>query len=192
MTELHISPDIKEQIKSLFYRIAKCPKKEVVIQSIEKMKSYSNELNEYIKEHIEPLLPKFSRAFIEKFTIGYNVSSLAESTNSLFKRDMKACNYTLKDIRKEIIESFKHKAIIQKYNDYYKRRKPCILKDIYGIVVSNKVKVLLINSLLKSFRLINLSDNTYFDPKYPDEVFKVDYPVCECNKLHFLNCHALI
>lgn len=185
LVQLHLSNDDKEKAKFLFYRIGRCPKREIVKNCIEQMKNISNELNEYVSNEIEPLLSQFSRAFIDKFTLGYNVSSLAESTNSLFKRDLKSCNYTLKDIRFEIIESFRHKAAIQKYNEYHSRKKPCILRDTYGIVVSDKIKNLLLESLLKSFRLTHQDKNIYLDPYYPDEIYKVDYPVCECNKLKF-------
>lgn len=114
MQRSNLPPETKEEIKRLFYTIANCPKKEVVIESIEEIKRLSGELTKYVEEEIESLLPQFSRAYIDKFTLGYNVSSLSESTNSLIKRDLKACNLTLKDIRIEIIEAFKHKAIIQK------------------------------------------------------------------------------
>lgn len=30
-----------------------------------------------------------------------------------------------------------------------------------------------------------MDENTYSDPKYPNEIYTVDYPVCECNKLKF-------
>lgn len=185
LTELHITLENKEKAKALFDRIGRCPKKEIVDLCIEEMKTISEELSDYVTNHIEPLLPQFARAYIDKFSLGYNVSSLAESTNSLFKRDLKSCNYTLKDIRIEIIESFKHKAAIENYKIYNARKHPCILRDTYGISVSEKVKMLLLESLLKSFRLINQEPNKYIDPNCPDEVFQVNYPVCECNKLKF-------
>ena len=185
LNELHLPPEIKENVKLLFNRIARCPKKEVVLLCIKEMKNVCKELAEYVENHIEPLLPQFSRAFIEDFTLGYNVSSLAESTNYLFKKDLTTQNYTLKEIRIEIIESFRNKNAIQRYKEYYSRKKPCVLKDTYGIKVSEKVKTLLLDSLLKSFRLISKNSNVYIDPNMPDEYYQVNYPICECQKLKY-------
>lgn len=185
LTELHLPTESKEKAKALFDRIGHCPKKEIVDLCIEEMKSISNGLKDYVNNHIEPLLSQFARVYIDKFSLGYNVSSLAESTNSLFKRDLKSCNYTLTDIQIEINESFKHKSAIERYKDYYARKHPCVLRDTYDIRVSEKVKILLLDSLLKCFRLIKQGSNKYIDPNCPDEIFQVDYPVCECNKLKF-------
>ena len=149
------------------------------------MKQLSDQLNDYITNEIELLLPNFSRAYINRFTLGYNVSSLSESTNSLFKRNLQSCNYTLKELKIEITDTFKHKSIIQKYNDYKSRKKSCLLKDVYGVSVTNKIKTHLLDSLLKSFRLVHVDDNTYCDPIHPDEFYVVDYLVCECNKMKF-------
>lgn len=166
LNEIHLPSETNETIKALFNRIVRCPKKEVVLLCINEMKCICKELTEFVEKYIEPLLPQFSRAFIENFTLGYNVSSLAESTNNLFKKDLSSCNYSLKEIRIEIIESFRHKTAIQKYKDYNSRKKPCVLKDTYGIVVSDKVKTLLLESLLKCFRLIQKDSNIFYISKH--------------------------
>ena len=92
-----------EHIKYLWKRICNSPKKSVVLECINEMKQYDNhKLTHYIDKHIIPILNNFARAFIPEFTAGYNVSSLAESANSLLKRNLTASYFTLNEIKDTI------------------------------------------------------------------------------------------
>ena len=184
LTTSRLSEEAKSEAKTLFERIGLCPSKEIVQQCLTKLKNMSGQLNVYVESNVEPLLTRFARAYIDGFTLGYNVSSLSESTNSLFKRDMRARNYTLAQVRFEIIEAFRHKNAVQKYNELNSRHRPCLLRELYGLNVCPKVRDVLLASLLKSYRL-ERSGDVYYDPKFPDEKYRVLYPVCDCNKLKF-------
>ena len=105
-----MSDEAKSEAKRLFQRIGLCPSKDIVQNCLSQLKELSSQLKEYVEANVEPLLAKFARAYIDGFTLGYNVSSISESTNSLFKRDLVARNYTLTQVRLEVIEAFRHKS----------------------------------------------------------------------------------
>ena len=180
----------KAAIKALWKRICYSAKKEVVINSISqiKEKGYAK-VNHYLEKHVEPLLQKFARAFIPGFTAGYNVSSLSESANSLLKRSLTAAYYTLTEIKQSIRHVFQLKNAAAHEKLLLSRRGGSFLENEFGISVPPKIAELLVASLLKSFRLENIGDDTYRDTKWTDEIFKIsnnnDYPICECNKLEY-------
>ena len=166
-------------------RICYSAKKEVVEKSIEKIRGFGNtKLTHYLDMHVIPVLSKFSRAFITSFTGGYNVSSLSESANSLLKRNLTAAYYTFAELKTCIRNVFRQINTQEKL--LFSRRNGSFLEKEFGIAVYGRVEVLLVSSLVKSFRLEKVDENTYSDTRWPDEVFKVDYPNCECGKLQYV------
>ena len=194
LSQLKLRNEVKEHARYLFERIGRCAHRDVVQKCVQELKTISPQLDRYVSKHLEPLLHQFSRAYIQSFTYGYNVSSLAESTNAMIKSGLTARNYTLAEIRQEIIDAFNHKQAVQRYEELNKRANPSILETRYGVKVSEKVRVQLLGSLLKAFRLIDNGDSTYTDPKHPDETYSVFYPHCECRKMEIsmLPCSHLM
>lgn len=198
---------LKTDIAADFKKICYSPSKKVVLNSLERIKSYSLQgLNDYIHNSIEPesILHKFSRAYIDDFTCGYNTTSPGESMNSLSKRDMQASNYSLLEMKKAIIVKFQRKQIIREEYDALSYRKDNILEDSFGVIVKDKIKDKLINSLHKSTRLVEIEDShkyiheeldeslneikgklsNYYDPNDDDQVlYATDGFHCSCGKL---------
>ena len=186
MGKCGFTDDEKTAIRSLWKRICYSPSRTVVSNCIQQLRGYENQkLGHYIDKHIVPVLPNFARAYIPEFTAGYNVSSLSESANALLKRNLTAAYYTLTEIKNCVRSVFRQKNITAHEKLLLSRRGGLFLEKEFGVSVAPKVEELLIASLVKSFRLENIGNNTYRDKRYPDEVFHVEYPECECKKLQY-------
>ena len=195
LNKCNLEIEVSNTIKMLWKRICYSAKKDVVLQSIEDIKSQNIiKLSHYLDKHVIPLLKNFSRAFIDEFTAGYNVSSIAESANSMIKRNLCSAYYTLLEIKDVIRRSYLQKNLTLHEKMNAVRRGGSFLEEKFGIMVGPKVEERLIASLLKSFRLVQDDENSYRDPIYPDEEFTIEYPVCECGNLKYcgLPCSHLI
>lgn len=103
----------------------------------------------------------------------------------MLKRNLTSAYYTLFEIKENIRRAYYNKNIVQHEKLIAKQRGGSFLDETFGIVVHSKVEEILISSLLKAFRLNKVDDNCYFDPRFPDEKFEINYPDCECQKVRY-------
>ena len=107
----------KTQAKQIFSKICFSKNKitvEKAFQSLFLLKDTA--LREYCKKLYDEK-SYFCKAFLKVFTIGYNTSSLAESTNNLIKLDSKGKYLSLKDFRIAYEKSHKRAASNAAYSN---------------------------------------------------------------------------